>query len=234
MSMNRIIKLSSIQGGPFTANNNVVDFDISQDSGAYDLSKSYVNLSCTIDATGDDGSNNGANGIYLPQVKLLQDDLATANEEYYPNVALCRNFKMDCANRGSIVDTRRVDVLRSNLYQYGLSSDEQESKQWQDLLQFSNRFMQRGSIFRDLRKEGSTASRNLTAEIRIPLSELCNFGRIQYYDTHRYGRTRLNLELNLDRLDISQILGNGDAGNIWSQGDTRNEFNDVTDAINTD
>lgn len=128
MSMNRIIKLSSIQGGPFTANNNVVDFDISQDSGAYDLSKSYVNLSCTIDATGDDGSNNGANGIYLPQVKLLQDDLATANEEYYPNVALCRNFKMDCANRGSIVDTRRVDVLRSNLYQYGLSSDEQESK----------------------------------------------------------------------------------------------------------
>jgi hypothetical protein len=230
MMMNKIVKLQSVQGGPFSATQNIVDFDVPQDSGAYDLSKSYVNLSCTVDATGADDGNNGGNGVYLPQFQLNKDSGA-AEVDFLPNVALVRNFKMGCSNRGSICDTRRVDVLRSNLYQYEKNADEQQADQYRSLLQCNDRTMQKGSILRDLRKEGSTLSRNLTAEVKIPLSQLCNFGNVTYYDSHRYGRTRLNLELNLDRVRVTQILG-ADAGENWSQNNARNAFNNVTAIIN--
>ena len=47
MSLNKVVKISSNQGGRFTASNNLVDFDIPSD-GVYDLSKSYVNLMCSV------------------------------------------------------------------------------------------------------------------------------------------------------------------------------------------
>ena len=45
--MDKVIKINSRQGGPFSATNNLVDFDIAPD-GTYDLTDSYINLVCRI------------------------------------------------------------------------------------------------------------------------------------------------------------------------------------------
>ena len=78
--------------------------------------------------------------------------------------------------------------------------------------QFSsfNQNHQLNSIFREIRKEGSKKSENRQSPIRIPLSQLCNFGKVRQYDTTKYGKTRLHLELNLDRVNVGQYLGNDD------------------------
>ena len=45
--MDKVIKINSRQGGPFTKTNNLVDFDIQPD-GTYDMTDSFVNLVANI------------------------------------------------------------------------------------------------------------------------------------------------------------------------------------------
>lgn len=213
--MDKIIKINSNQGGSFSANNNLVDFDIPAD-GVYDLSKSYVNLMCSV----SEAPTNDRNGVAMPVIKLKNDD-GTRQDNRFSNIALVKNMNMKCSNRGQIADIRRVDVLRNNLNEYMLSTQERESKNISSLVQGFNRNQQVNSIFREIRKEGDSFSKAVSSPVRIPLSQLCNFGKTTAYDTTKYGKTRLHLELNLDKVDVSQYLGAA-AGNNWSRGDDKN------------
>lgn len=229
--MNKVVKISSNQGGSFTANNNLCDFDFSD--GVYDLSKSYVNLVSNI--TSQDAEVTQGIGIYMPILNMNLDDLATPENVQLHNIALVKNMSMSCANKGQISDIRRVDVLRSNLNNYKLSSDEIRSLNYQSVLQPAGLERQRNSIYREIRKEGSDTSRNVEAGIRIPLSQLCNFGKVQQYDANKYGKTRLHLELNIDKVAITQFLGNNNGAgaptNNWIQGDARNSMLNLENAV---
>ena len=48
MNVNKIIKISSNEGGAFTTQNKRVSFDIPQNTGVYDLSKSHIELVCSV------------------------------------------------------------------------------------------------------------------------------------------------------------------------------------------
>ena len=226
--MNKIIKISSNQGGAFTASNNLCDFDIPND-GVYNLKNSYVNLVSNITTQGAETANGV--GVYVPILNMMVDDLTTLEDVALTNVAMVKNVNMSCSNKGTIADIRRVDVLRSNLNGYKLSQDEQRSLNYQSVFQPAGIERQRNSIYREIRKEGKEASRNVEAGIQIPLSQLCNFGKVEQYDTTKYGKTRLHMELNIDKVKISQFLGNTDDNNQWSQGDTRNSFEDLANAV---
>jgi len=229
MNMNKIIKISSNQGGSFTATNNLVDFDIPAD-GVYDLSKSYVNLMMSIT---EQPTTPAKNGVYLPQVNF-RNGVGTPLNFDFTNIAMVKNFSMNCANKGQIADIRRVDVLRDNLNEYMLNTDERESLGVKTLFNSYGTENQIGSIFREIRREGSDNSLRKQAPVKIPLSQLCNFGKVQQYDTTKYGRTRLHCELNIDRLVVNQYLGNGDANNQWSRSDTRNAFQVLTATMGAD
>ena len=227
--MNKIIKISSNQGGSFSATNNLVDFDIPAD-GVYDLSKSYVNLMMSISET---PTTPAKNGVYIPQVNF-RNGIGTPLEIDFTNIAMVKNFSMTCANKGQIADVRRVDVLRDNLNEYMLNTDERESLGIKTLFNSYGTENQIGSIFREIRREGNDNSLRKQSPVKIPLSQLCNFGKVQQYSTEKYGRTRLHLELNIDRLIVSQYLGNNDAGNQWSRGDARNSFQGLTATMGSD
>ena len=224
--MNRIVKLQSKQGGKFSASNNLVDFDLSANSGVYDLSKSYVNLVCSVDAVGSAGVLGGANGIYMPIVKMKNDD-GTVQNNRFSNIALVKNMSFYSQQRGQIADIRRVDVLRNNLNEYMLNTDERESLGISSLVQGYDKYQQVGSIFRNINKEGLTLSKNVKSGVKIPLSQLMNFGNVKQFDTSKYGRSKLHLELNLDKVDVSQqYLGNA-AGQNWARSDEKNLFKDM-------
>lgn len=225
--MNKIIKISSNQGGAFTASNNLCDFDIPND-GVYNLNNSYVNLVSNISSVGGDDANG--KGVYVPILDMTTDDLTTNENVYLSNVALVKNMSMSCSNKGLIADIRRVDVLRSNLNNYKLSQDELRSLNFESMFQPPEIERQRNTIFREIRKEGKEISRDVEAGIRIPLSQLCNFGKVQQYDTTKYGKTRLHLELNIDKVKISQYLPNANGDN-WTQKDARDEFEDLANAV---
>lgn len=232
MNVNKVIKISSNQGGNFTATNNLCDFDIPAD-GVYDLSRSYVTLTCSINQPGTDGSNNGSVGTYMPFLRMA-DEAGNHINNVLPNVALVRNCDLSCANRGVISDIRRVDVLRSNLHQYSDSSDELKSKNYKLFTPSYPDSGQINSIFREIVKEGNSLSLSKSAGIRIPLSDLYGFGNIENYSTLLYGKTRVHLELQPDKVLTSQYLGNGDAGNQWSRGDTKNQFQNASATISAD
>ena len=58
--MNKLIKISSNEGGVFTGTNNRISFNI-PDMGVYDLSKSYINLVSSVPIT-------SATGVVCPVI----------------------------------------------------------------------------------------------------------------------------------------------------------------------
>ena len=203
MSLNKVVKLTSNQGGNFSATNNLVDFDIPSD-GVYDLSKSYVNLMCSVPTTTTAGTPTG---VFMPQIQIANDD-GTAQDNRFSNIAMVKNMSLSCANKGQISNIRRVDVLRNNLNEYMLSRDERQSLENEAVIQGYDESHQLNSIFREIRKEGADLSQDRQAPVKIPLSQLCNFGKVKQFDTTKYGKSRLHLELNLDKVSVRQYLGN--------------------------
>tara|TARA_R110000737_G_scaffold329004_1_gene343926 strand:+ start:79 stop:1812 length:1734 start_codon:yes stop_codon:yes gene_type:complete len=195
-SLNNIVKISSNQGGVIHPQNPLVDFTIPAGT-VYDLSKSYVNLNCSIDAANADGT------VYTPVVRFLEDDLTTVSDAALNNVAIVRNMNMSCRS-GRICNVRRVDALRQNLNEYTMTTSEKKSSDYQGLVTSWDNHQQLNSIFREIRREGNQASSNNNGDVRIPLSQLCNFGNVQQFSTDIFGEARLHLELNLNRVNVSQ------------------------------
>ena len=226
MNINKIIKISSNQGGKFTSTNRLVDFDIPNDA-VYDLSKSYVNLACTVDAIGADTAQGV--GVYMPFLRIEDESKAVVND-VLPNVCLVKNCDISCANRGQIANIRRVDALRCNLKQYTQSTDEKVADDYKLFTTAYQDSGQVGSPFRNIYKEGSSQSESKPNDIQIPLSDLFGFGNITAYDARAYGKTRVHLELNLDKVRRSQYLGNL-TGDNWARSDASNSFASLTAAL---
>ena len=117
--MNKIIKLNSKQGGPFSKgnSNNLLDFDI-PGNGTYDLSSSYLNLVGTV------------SGLVSAQATLLNGNItgypsaykvvinhANASRSIY-NVSLIKNCRLTSEFKGSLEDIRRVDILKRIYIKY--------------------------------------------------------------------------------------------------------------------
>ena len=212
--MNSIIKISSNEGGQFNAQNNRVSFDIPSDK-YYDLSKAYLNLVMSADPTSDNTPGIGK-GVYVPIVKFK--DSAGAAENYsYDNSALIRTIKLDCELKGNIEEIQRSDILSQTLNAYSKSADMEISQYYEKLIQPVNTSRTKSSLFCELHKEGEVPSRNLSRQpIRIKLSDLMNFCKTTQYNTGKYGKTRLELELNLDRIaPITQYLPNAANSEDW-------------------
>ena len=215
------MKITSNEGGTFTAQNNNVSFDIP--AGSYfDMSSAYLNLvmSCPIlsQAMGNISTLAGQNArgialdatsVYIPQIQF-NDTAGVDDTAKYENSALLRSVKMDCELRGSIEDIQRCDILTHNLNQYSKSSCQQTSHLYERLCSEFAVSRTKGSIFNEIHKEGTVRSRNLNrVPVRIKLSDVMNFCKTTQFNTGKYGKTRIHCELNLDRLNTPrQYLGN--------------------------
>jgi hypothetical protein len=219
MSLNRIIKLQSNEGGPVSSSNPQMSFTIPAGS-TYDLSKSFLHLNCNI--TDDAGDNF----VYMPQVSL-NNDQGAADTSRATNIAIIKNANMRCA-QGTISDIRRVDLLRNTLNYYNLTTDELTSTSYSGLCSAYDEHQQIGSIFRDINRLGNVISRNVDSVIKIPLKQIFNFGNVSEYDTSKFGATHLDLELQLSKINIAQYLG-ATAGTNWSRQD-RNKITSFTAA----
>lgn len=223
MSLNKIIKIQSNQGGPISAANPQLSFTIPA-GAAYDLSKSFVHLNCNI----TDNQNDGL--VYMPQVSM-DDDQGNADISRATNVAIVKNANMRCAV-GPIADIRRVDLLRNTLNYYNLTTDELSSESYSGLCSAFDNYQQIGSIFRDIKREGNIVSRNVDSIVKIPLKQLFNFGNVTEYDTSKFGATHIDLELQLSKINIVQFLG-VTAGTNWSRED-RDKITSFTTAATDD
>tara|TARA_R110002072_G_scaffold177292_1_gene333198 strand:+ start:4120 stop:5808 length:1689 start_codon:yes stop_codon:yes gene_type:complete len=213
--MNSIVKINSNEGGQFNAQNNRVSFDIPSDK-YYDLSSAYLNLVMSCDPTSDNTPTIGK-GVYIPIVKFT-DTGGNGETLNFENSAIVRSVKLDCELKGNIEEIQRADILTQNINHYSKSNDMEISQYYEKLIQPFNVSRTKSSLFTELHKEGTVPSRNLSRQpVRIKLSDMMNFCKTTQYNTGKYGKTRLELELNLDRIaPIEQYLPNTVGSFDWT------------------
>lgn len=220
--MDKVIKLNSKQGGGFTATNNLVDFDIPPD-GAYDLSRSYVNLVCNVtdpaiatwggpQATAIANTNLLTNYLVkyaaiaaTPSVPVMRPQIEWIDADRLSlyNAALVKNCSMDTERQGSLEDIRRVDVLRQNLNEYVLTEEQKRSLEYSSIRQLADINKQVGSLFTEVNSTGDVRSRALTTRIPIKLNQLFELGNVAKFPADKMGKVRMHLELNLDKIRVA-------------------------------
>lgn len=207
--MTQFIKLNSRQG-VINANNNLVDFDIAPD-GVYDLTKSYVNIMCSIPIFQRDLNNALINNPTPNPYYITRSDCTTEAELF--NIVFVKNYEFKNQQDGTLEYIRGVDVLMQQLNSYMFSEEEKKSVEYRQI----NRAMSRNNILGglnvELNGEGSVTSRVLNPfPVKIPLSQLGSMGLMSMYDARKKGITRLHLELQLDKLSARPVYANSDNG----------------------
>lgn len=198
--MNRIVKIQSNEGGTFTSNNNRVSFDM-PDGKYYDLSKSYINFIMTVPVEAN-------KGIVQPLMGMALDSGATTDRNHWhPNSALVRHVKF--SNEAGLVENiQRCDILSSNLKNYEMDDDGVQGGMYQNLFQVADPSGSIGGLFSEQHKEGAVVSRQLDRQpVKVKCSDLMNFWKNKQYNANKYGRSRLEVEMNLQRLVPAQALG---------------------------
>jgi len=233
--MENFVKLQSVQGTFDTSGNkNLCDFQLPGNSGSYDLSQSFLNINVKVDAQSTDAVTNDADApapVY--NMGLVLEESARETNAFKTllnpqNSVLIKNARMVSA-RGKLEDIRRVDCLKSNLAVYN-QDDENVNRNTYGLSNGAFDEAMPKQPLNSLVGQGVQLSEQRNHDIRIPLSSVFNLAKSDVYDTSFYGHTKINLELNLDKLaainKTSAALGA--TNNLVNAAVQYNEMKDVT------
>ena len=223
-------------------NSKLLDFTIPGNS-TYDLSKSYIALNMsalpTANVAGAPAGVLDTDTALYSQEIVLQVGANPATPGAAPIVgqyqsALCaslvRNAQMFSQNRGMVESIRRVDTLRQILY--NLENDKKEIED--NLNSFGTLQGRRGignrttslhhTVTNNTNSSGQVdlahKSYGIARDFRIPLSDLFGVGNAMWNGLV-YGDTRINLELNINKLYLLQLGGaestsiSNDSVNTW-------------------
>ena len=237
--MNRIVKIQSNEGGTFSSNVNRVSWTI-PDGKYYDLSKSYINFIMSVPV-------EAGKGVVQPILGMALDSGAvTDRNHWHPNSALVRHVKF--SNQAGLVENiQRCDILSTNLKTYEVDDDGVQGGMYQNLFQVADPSGSIGGLFSEQHKEGAVVSRQLDRQpVKVKCSDLMNFWKNKQYNANKYGRSRLEVEMNLQRLVPAQALGatkqggggaafDADSVKQWQDdGKNNNHFRDLTATFGND
>jgi len=225
--MNRLIKYQALQGGVFTEQKNLVDFDI-MDNTQHNLANSYVNLRGVINTT--DTAVGPFKGVYNYNFRWSEAPVGgnppAASEYKFPNEALIKNTRFTAENQGApLEDIRRSDVLRTHLCHFTKSDDDVYGQSYKDLCQVRTQGELTVGLGLDLVKEGNRLSKYNDVSVQIPLNKFLELGNMENFPTPKLGKCRLHLELNIGKLQLVQLLGDTMAVDVGSAEILK--FNDI-------
>ena len=198
--------------------NNLIDIIIPGNSGVYDLSNTYISLLSRVSSDSPTAppliTGETESGIYDIRVHM-DHQLTDGNTCIYNNVAtpiecLVQSCSMSSASKGGIEDIRRADILRGTLSVYKEDLDSRQAKAlttWSGACK-STPWVHGQHV--ELRGEGKVRSREVTHEMRFNLRDLFDAGQFEAWDSSVYGDTRIHLELNLGRVQLTQVQGSTD------------------------
>ena len=225
--MEQILKIQSEQGFSETAkptefiNSKLIDIIVPGNMGAYDFSKSYININMecvnAANASQPASATSSDTALYNNEI-VYNGDLGGGNPStIVPCSALVRNADMFSANKGMVESIRRVNTLRQLLW--NLENDKAEQHDGLDKIgTFQGRRGLNNKTSSLLQIIGSNVNvagtadlskkaQGLSRDYRIPLSDLFGVGNAMW-NSDVYGDTRIHLELQPNLLSISQLGGN--------------------------
>jgi hypothetical protein len=190
MSLNRYIKVPSVQSGKFNLTTlNRIDFDLDPNT-VYDLDNSWIELNVNV-VTEDNSASGISGGTYK-----VKAEMSGSTTDKLDNSMMVKNCHLRSANNGMLEDIRDVNVLRSNIKSLQDSSAADQGKAFKNIGHLFESNKLKSSLFRELHKEGNVNSRDVQAPIRIKMSELFNLGSMRQFDCRKLGRTRVHIELD--------------------------------------
>ncbi len=231
--MDHIIKLPS-QQSLFNATNNLVDVVIPANSGVYNLSECFIAIDLRTDGIaldtatdGPDGPIPAAGGLAaadaVADIRLNFKHNADGNSIYaacaVPIEALVRDCSMFSSTRGKLEDIRRSDTLHATRKAYLQDMSDVESAALVGAAGLAKTNPWASGRFAQLVGIGDVASRYQSHELRIYLRDLFNIAKAEEWDTSNsaYGDLHIHLELNIDRLIMTQNLGTPGANSPWDR-----------------
>jgi len=233
--MNKIVKLSSVQSGEFTAQKNLIDFDI-MGGRQYDMRRAYINLVGTMEQTDADAATG--EGVYNWSARWTNDNGTTNTETDFPDCALVKNVRFTSDQKGTLEDIRRSDVLRTQLKHYTMNEDDQRGALYKKL----NQFPSPGNLLCapniEFFSTGDKKSRVRDVNVQIPVKDLLELGNADHLPCDKLGNCRMHLELNLDKLVVIQRQGAGTRatqfGNeLYTEFDDEVTVGDITSVTTT-
>ena len=217
-SENSIVQTFDNQGGSVPTNRNL-DFKIPEGM-VIDMEKSSVNIEMKLNLP---EGNKEIGGVAIKAAKLGVGMLTKTggfDQSHIGNGALLiRNAQLYSQKRGMLESIRRLDTL--SLMKYCLENDDIEIQRnldsFGELQQhrghgvFTTRFVDEVRVTDGdgitAAGEGDNHSRNRSSEVRIMLKDIFGLGSAPLYDTSKYGETKMNFELNLDKLFPAFLQG---------------------------
>lgn len=196
---NQIFKLNSVQSGAFSGTKNLLDFHLPAER--LNLDNSYMNLVLEMNqvqsniATGE--------GVYNYAVKWDFSNISV------PNAGLVKNVRLTSDKVPILEDTRRRDVLTTQLHQYTTSLDEKESETQTKLFQNTQQGNIKNALGVEFQGLGSVKSQQNPINVQIPLNQIIELGKMTQYPGDKLGRSTLHCEMNFDKLTVEQLQGAG-------------------------
>lgn len=214
MSMNKIVKTTSLQSGSFTATKNLIDFDL-HGGRQYDLRNAYVNLEAVVSQT--DVSGDAV--IFNWGLQWTNDGGATPLNLAFDNCALVKNARLTSSKKGLLEDIRRSDILRTQLKAYSRNEDDYRGTLYKAVNQPTNQNNIRLAPNIEFKAEGTQKSRLNNVNVQIPLKDIFELGNSDNLPCDKLGDCRIHLEMNLDKVMVKQAQGAGTAGTEFGNPD---------------
>ena len=194
----KYVKISSLQGISTIQDKQLVDFEIPANS-YYNLANSYVSLMAKLQTTESSVSN--LKGVHACVASGL-------NNIPYKNNVLVRDYKFTSDRYPDIENVQESNKINVNMDVYGRDFEQIQSQNYQSLFsQFNDpRFMNienKYGNFRTLNKTG--ASTEDVFEAKIPLNSFSSFCNTPLYDTTKFGRSQLKLQMDLSTKQLSEF-----------------------------
>lgn len=210
--MDRITKINSVQGGDFSATQNLCDFIIPKGM-VINMKKSHLLINCDIQNDGSTGINNTV---------LTKSSFARA-EAYglAPAPIMIKHAALEFENVGKVEDIRDVNVLKCNLSEYEKDPIEKVCESHNGFNGINDGNNLSGSPFRDLVKSGDVVSTNKSHDIRVDMKDLFGLGEVEQLDTGKYGQGMAHFTLDLDDIAFQTYAGltadDAQGGGYWAQ-----------------
>ena len=236
--MDKVIRISSEQGFAASWNStagggtdpttlNLCDFRIPRGL-VVDLSKSYIAFNTQIRPT-IAGNFTSADDVINSNMIIEGINNEQSDRTEVPNVCLIKNADISC-DRGQIESIRRVDTLRSTLWNIEHDAEDRQD----DMNAMTAPKSVRGdknqtSYFLNpciTNSDGAggvitgRTSRNLTRDVKVPIKDIFGIGQAEDWNTSKFGETRIHLETNWKDVRSYELGGFEDVTNAFDQTNT--------------
>ena len=202
--------------------NNILDFTV--ESGTYDLSDSWININCQVNATSNVTVGSDTSCVFDSTIlSNLHSDAGYNFLVDNTHDGIVKNIELSSGNKGVIETRVNHNAFKANMNAIIRDDEDNQNETHGSTLDYQSKgLLQQGPI-NLLNGLGAASSEVRACNIRLPLKNLLGCGSISNFNTSQMGNLKLHCELELQRL-----VG------ATSENPLTKQYNDGVDSANND